>query len=254
MPQVTSEGRNSVRSMPAPPTKVKDYVLKILSSGQPMKRDEIVSRARALAPADGFVLASGNATPTVKKALTLLFEEGRIERPRIGWWRIVKIPDCIPVDNERLPIAAEPEEEQEPETRIPIEREIGSGPESVYVYYHDAYAELARRKGSPVWECKVGTTFGPPDGRVIGQGALTQFPRPPIIGLVIRTENGRGLERALHTALTLAGKRVEGGGGSEWFVTSPDQIERWVCAYWNSLTIFAAVDTKAMEAAKSVIA
>lgn len=252
MPQVTPEGRNSVRSMPAAPTKVKEYVLKILSSGQPLKRDEIVSQARALAPVDGFVLTAGNAIPTVRKALKLLFDEGRIERPRLGWWRITRIPDSTPVD-EQLSTLVEPEGEPEPEKRIHIEREIGSGPESVYVYYHDAYAELARRKGSPVWECKVGSTFGPPDARVIGQGALTQFPRPPIIGLVIRTENGRGLERALHIALTLAGKRIEGGGGSEWFVTSPDQIERWVCAYWNSLTVFASVDKTAIEAAKTVM-
>jgi len=251
MPQASPANRNSIRSMPAPPTKVKEYILKILSSGQPMKRDEVVSRARALAPVDGFVLTAGNAIPTVKKALALLFDEGRIERPRIGWWRITRIPDCTPVD-EQSSTLGESEVEPEPETRVHIEREIGSGPESVYVYYHDAYAELARRKGSPVWECKVGSTFGPPDARVIGQGALTQFPRTPIIGLVIRTENGRGLERALHIALTLAEKRIEGGGGSEWFVTSPDQIERWVCAYWNSLTIFASVHKTAIEAAETV--
>lgn len=232
--------KRPARAIPATPTKVKEYLLEILSSGQPMKRDELVSRARALAPRDGFVLQVNTAIPTVKRALKLLANEGTIESPRVGWWRITNITNQHSVDPS-LPVEPEPEEEEietESEPRIAIEREIGEGPESVYVYYHDAYAELARLKGNAVWECKVGSTLGNPDARVIGQGALTAFPRAPIIGLVIRTGNGRGLERALHTALTLAGKRVEDGAGSEWFLTSPDRIEYWVQEFWKSLKAF----------------
>jgi hypothetical protein len=198
-----------------------------------MKRDEIVARVRMLAPEDGFILEADGAIPTVNKALKLLADQGIIESPRVGWWKIVQPleqcslavpPTDIPApESDETEAEAEPEPEPEPERRVHIQREIGNGPESVYVYYHDAYAELARRKGLFEWECKVGSTLGDPDLRVIGEGALTAFPRCPIIGLVIRTENARSLERAIHAALTLAGKRIEGGGGYEWFLTSPDR-------------------------------
>jgi T5orf172 domain len=222
-----------------------------------MKRAELISRARALAPPNGFVLDS--ATATVKKALSLLALDRRVESPRTGWWRIA-IPDSTPGQHAEtggpVTIESEPPEEKVglaavagPTSRIVINREIGNGPESVYVYYHDAYADQARLNGSSVWECKVGSTVGEPDARVIGQGALTAFPRPPIIGLVIRTEDGRNLERALHSALTLVGRRVEGGGGSEWFMTSPEQIERWVQAFWGSLTLLG----NSQETQKSVV-
>ncbi len=227
------------RPIPASPTTVKEYIRTLLGPGQPMKRDEIVARVRMLAPKEGFILEPGNAIATVKKALKLLADEDIIESPRVGWWRIIQPLEQLPA----TPLAdiSEPdpvEIEAEPEARVCIEREIGNGPESVYVYYHDAYAELARRKGLSEWECKVGSTLGDPDVRVIGQGALTAFPRCPIIGLVIRTENARGLERAIHTALTLAGKRIEAGADSEWFLTSPDRVEHWVHHFWDSLTLF----------------
>lgn len=221
-----------------------------------MKRDELASRARSLVPANGFVLETATATRTIKKALSLLAREGRVESPRTGWWRIARSDSAIgeQVENGNRQASESDTEEQElvatevaeSTSGITVEREIGKGPESVYVYYHDAHANLAQQNGSSVWECKVGWTIGEPDSRVIGQGALTAFPRPPIIGLVIKTEDGRRLEHALHSALTLAGKRVK-GGGSEWFMTSPEQIELWVQAFWNSLTIFDSLRDSRIE-------
>jgi len=124
----------------------------------------------------------------------------------------------------------------EPDTpRLKIEREIGEGPECVYVYFHDAHFELAQRKGASTWECKVGWTVGEPDVRIMGQGALTCFPRCPVIGLVIRTHDGRNLERLLHAALSYAGARIKNGAGSEWFSTSPDLVERWFLQFKETL-------------------
>ncbi len=229
--------------MPAPPSKVKEYLLEILGSGEPFKRDELVSRAKGLAQSNGFRLDASAAIPNVKKALRSLANDGKIESPRVGWWRIANPDLPQPVQFDAGEPQSEPEEaEPQPEQRIVINREIGDGPESVYVYYHEAYAELAQLKGASEWECKVGWTVGEPDSRVIGQGALTAFPAPPIMGLVIRTENGRALERAIHTALTLAGRRVERNGGTEWFITSPIRIEQWVSAFSGSLKILLSHD------------
>ncbi len=101
----------------------------------------------------------------------------------------------------------------------------------------DVYFELSQRKGMSTWECKVGWTVGDPDARIMGQGALTCFPRCPVIGLVIRTHDGRNLERLLHAALSYAGTRINNGAGSEWFLTSPDLVEQWFLQFKGTLKI-----------------
>jgi hypothetical protein len=53
--------------------------------------------------------------------------------------------------------------------------------------------------------------------------------------LVIRTHAGRHLEHIIHAALSLAGAKINGGGGSEWFLTSPAIIERWFLQFKESL-------------------
>ena len=179
-------------------------------SGEPSKRDELVSRARGLAHRHGFKLDASAAIPTIKKALRLLANEKKIESPRVGWRRIVKPDQPQPAQfSAEEPQYDHEQSEPEPAQRIAIQRQVGNGPESVYVYYHEAYAELAQLKGASEWECKIGWTAGEPDARLIGQSALTAFPAAPVMGLVVRTENGRALERAIHIALTLAGRRVE---------------------------------------------
>lgn len=129
-------------------------------------------------------------------------------------------------------------------SRLRIERTIGEGPESVYLYYHDVHAEFAATKGLFVWECKIGRTIGEPNARIIGQGALTCFPRPPIVGLLIRTHDGRSTEALLHSALVLAGRRIDQGGGSEWFLTSPDRVSDWFSACLASISILSSNATR----------
>lgn len=191
---------------------------------------------------------------TVKKALGTLAGRSQVTKPRIGWWQIARdsgpvaqraavnldLPDS---QSDGSPIA---QENQIPADgviaedtlgKLTVERKIGEGPECVYVYYHDSDAKLAKHDGQSAWPCKVGYTVGEPDTRIIGQGAMTCFHRPPIVGLVIRTHDARSLERVLHSALTYAGKRIDAGAGSEWFVTSPKRIERWFQAHLETLPL-----------------
>ena len=47
----------------------------------------------------------------------------------------------------------------------------------------------------------------------------------PEIGLEIKTNNPRALEKAIHGILELKGQKVETSGkGSEWFLTSPTEV------------------------------
>ena len=45
------------------------------------------------------------------------------------------------------------------------------------------------------------------------------------IGLEIRTDNPRCLEKAIHAILELKGKKIDmRGKGNEWFLTSPNDV------------------------------
>jgi T5orf172 domain len=227
-----------VPTVPASPAILKELIPQILASGGPIKRDAIIARLRQIAPVRGFTLRPGTAA--TKKALALLLASNRVISPRVGFYALPPTlnaaPDSGTSDTQTEdPAAIEIALPQSEARKLEIQREIGEGPECVYVYFHDVYREVAQNKGLTRWECKVGCTVGEPDARIVGQGALTCFPRSPVIGLVIRTHDGRHLEHLIHGALSYAGAKVNGGGGSEWFLTSPALIERWLVLFNESL-------------------
>jgi hypothetical protein len=223
---VESLSRKAPR-VPASPLLVKDAILEILNSTEePLKREEIIQRLCRIMPARGFKLSPDTAEHVTKKALKILREENQVTTPRVGWYSLSARSVPAEAGEENIPDLGF-EEVEEPEPKLKVMRLIGEGPQSVYLYFHEAHVELANSKRQAAWECKVGWTIGEPTARIIGQGALTCFPRPPVIGLVIRTHDGRNLERLLHAALSYAGAKIEEGGGSEWFVTSPALVEQW---------------------------
>ena len=60
--------------------------------------------------------------------------------------------------------------------------------------------------------------------RVKGQMTAAIYEEPEI-GLEIRTDNPRCLERAIHAILELKGRKIDtSGGGNEWFLTSPNEV------------------------------
>lgn len=107
---------------------------------------------------------------------------------------------------------------------LEIEKTIGTGSESVYVWYKPKDFTLAKHQRSKVWDCKIGRCKGAPDYRIISQGALTAFADRPTVPLVFRTENSTNLERVLHAALAYSGRRIMSGGGVEWFRTNPKEV------------------------------
>jgi HTH-type transcriptional regulator/antitoxin HipB len=90
---------------------------------------------------------------------------------------------------------------------------IGSGPESVYVYYFPS------DYSPPSWPCKIGRSKGDPLVRIRAQQASMK--ERPLIPLVIKTDDSILLEAELHCSLT----RCD-AFGKEWFMTNPDEVER----------------------------
>lgn len=90
--------------------------------------------------------------------------------------------------------------------------EIGTGAQWVYAYgYRCAPDRL-----------KIGSAAGDVEARVAAQIG-TGTPDKPRLVLKIATPDCRALERALHGALQVRGRRVD-GAGAEWFVVERDEI------------------------------
>ena len=61
--------------------------------------------------------------------------------------------------------------------------------------------------------------------RIIGQ-AGTCYPEFPHVALVIYCDDSAQMETALHAILKLQKKHIESAPGTEWFMTSPEEIEK----------------------------
>jgi DNA-binding Xre family transcriptional regulator len=79
----------------------------------------------------------------------------------------------------------------------------------------------ALSSGEDRWKCKIGSAASADPSKRISQQAIAMT-TVPVLGLVIRTENGLVLEK--HLQGLLKGQRAD-CPGKEWFLTSPDEIE-----------------------------
>src|SRR5690606_42058832 len=53
--------------------------------------------------------------------------------------------------------------------------------------------------------------------------AAAALPEQPYVALVIRTDDPRSLEGAIHSVLDVRRRKVENSPGKEWYLTSPDR-------------------------------
>jgi hypothetical protein len=221
------------RGIPLTPTVGRDLVWEYLTQQTgPVKRSDLIKYAEAEHKNRGGT-GGGDPTNSVKRALNGLIEEQKvIPTGALGYYSLASgQARSSAVDNTRLPIATE--QIGGSDSIIPKET-IGVGAELVYVYYDDARRELAELKGNNVWPCKIGFTAGHLSSRILAQ--TTGMARLPIVGLVIKTDDGRSLERALHIALDQAERRDDEAIGTEWFLTSPDRVKLWYQTYSEAVT------------------
>lgn len=100
---------------------------------------------------------------------------------------------------------------------------IGHGNSSVYVVYFDTFKENALSKGDNRWHCKIGRTSRLDVLERVNDKAF--IPETPTTGLVIKTDEPKRLENALHKLLKQFDRHIENAPGKEWFNTSPDEVK-----------------------------
>ena len=114
--------------------------------------------------------------------------------------------------------------DSEPDNLEP-EKIIGSGKQSVYLYYYPAYRRLAELQDEEVWACKIGKAKNDPLIRISSQ-TRTALPEYPTVGLIIKTNEFTLMETTIQNILKLHKKHIQNAPGREWFLTSPSEVER----------------------------
>ncbi|MYB70883.1 MAG: GIY-YIG nuclease family protein [Gemmatimonadetes bacterium] len=197
-------------------------------SGKVAERQEIIGTIVKIHRDRGGLPPRGRAAGVFKKVLADMKLEGKAENLSLGIWRIS--PSSDPPETEAVE-SVEPSQVSEEEEVIqpdqpdsPYEKIVGSGKDSVYLYYYPAYRQLAESNGESSWPCKVGKSERDPAIRVESQAA-TAMPEQPKIALLIQTDKPLELEKAIHKLLSKDGKQLKGAPGAEWFVTSPSEVE-----------------------------
>lgn len=225
----------SGENVPLTPGVARQLVEELFKKKATWKRSELVKEVQRVHLERAGAPGKQDPFAIVKKALQRLAEDGKIENAHFAHWKW-----CGSVEDETDTRSDEMNgvDELDMDELSPnfIEREIGSGAESVYIYFNPNDRELATLKNLDIWECKVGRTgVTDPMPRIINQGAKTALSHPPVIGLVIRTHDSVALEKALHAALRTADQEVDDSPGTEWFLTSPERVEAWYDMFQQSI-------------------
>lgn len=237
---IMSEDINSkypYRNIPLAPAIIEELTQELFN-GQLVSRQTIVEDVIKFHEKNGGAKSTANITHSVKKALSNLKEKGIADNPSTGYWRIqvkesnqIINPTLILQEIEAIPI------ESPNEIIIQIaDKIIGEGRSSIYLYYLPLYRQSAELQSQNIWHCKIGKTDGDPLNRILSQ-ASTALPEKPHIALIFKTNFPSELETAIHSILTIRNRKIDSSPGSEWFLTSPDEVENIVeMIYLNHLT------------------
>lgn len=225
---------------------VRQIIEELFREQSQWKSGDLVERVIQSHRARGGSVVS-NPNFTIGRVLRDLRNDGLVIAPGHGWWRWTgSSPDpSIPEGQAPDTTVSVDDAINDFEPVIRPEKEVGDGPECVYLYFNPNDRRLAEIEGRDVWECKIGRT-GSRDAiqRILGQGIRTALSRLPTVGLVLRAEDSAALENALHSSLRLVGAEVPDSPGNEWFLTSPVRVEAWYESFQNAL---AAVKTTSAE-------
>jgi hypothetical protein len=202
-------------------------IMQLFGNNQVARREDIASAILTRHLKLGGLRPTQTPQQIAKKALTTLKDAGLAVNPSFGFWKILSSEW---VNDEEANAAASDIESEEDvqdlaDATWQAERTIGTGAQAVYLYFLPAYRDVAMQKQQPNWRCKIGmTTRDDPRDRIYSQ-ASTALPERPVIGLVIRTDMALALEKAIHGILNVRNRGIPDLPGSEWFMTSPDEVE-----------------------------
>ena len=216
--------------LPLSPAMASELAVDIFA-GQTVKRQEVIDKVVQYHRTNGGLPSEAQDLPrSVKKALENLKDCGKVENPSQGFWRFIKLtvePSETETETETKEEGGESCNIIEEHPRIDAKKIIGSGDGAVYIYFYSIYEKYAALIGDEFWPCKVGLSERDPLIRVLSQSG-TALPEVPVIALLIKTDKPRVLENALHSILDLKGRRTLLAPGTEWFNTSPTEIEKFL--------------------------
>ncbi len=185
-----------------------------LFAGQTVQRQKIISDVEEThLERDGLPSRAQFNNP-VTLALYNMRREGEASNPDKG-------------ANWLIPSSAQDDDSVDPEPNnldLEPEKIIGSGKQSVYLYYYPVYRRLAELEGKRVWACKIGKARNDPLIRISAQ-TRTALPEYPKVGLIIKTNEFGLMETTIQNILKLQGKHMQNAPGTEWFLTSPSEVE-----------------------------
>lgn len=195
------------RGCPLTPHSAIRLIPNLLLADKGSKRSELVPLVVERHEELGGIAAESNPVAVVKRALQLLAAEGTIQNRGYGMWFLSTEKDSE--------LEYEDDDEDDDSSCQPLVT-YGEGLESVYLYHYPQY----EAKGA--FPCKIGMTRGSAVGRIRSQQS-TAMPEMPVVDWVIKVDDALLVEKFLHSALALQGKKKEGSPGSEWFVIEPSE-------------------------------
>lgn len=186
-------------------------------NGRQAKRNEIINYVVTQHRLRGGKDGASDTTTCIKKSLNNLQKQGTIRSLAYGLYGAASKSD----EKASTPAVTTPEPEGENKP-TPL-KSVGTGTGCVYVYYFGLYKSEASRNGEQNWPCKIGLSENEASSR-ISQQIGTALPEIPVWALEIKTANPSWLEAAIHSVLKCRGKWHQKSPGSEWFMTSPEEV------------------------------
>ena len=236
---------NDYSQIPLMPSNAKPLVLEALEKKGPVKKASLDSVVDMLHRNRGGIPGVQSIKLVVKKALQELEKDGEVENVGYGIWKHAGSENIESSQESVITEKSTTLVNIEEKTGITPKKIIGTGAECVYVYYNPNDHELAKVKNLKKWECKIGRCASEnPIPRILEQGVKTALSRLPEIGLIIRTDDSSLLEKALHASLDFIEEDYFDSVGNEWFITSPEHIEKWYEAYTISIATLRGVDSE----------
>lgn len=222
----SSEGDYPYRGVPLTPQIIVNLA-KQLFAGKLVQRQTIAEEVRKTHLKRGGLPPRGiNFKSSIDRALKIMQKAGELESPSVGYWKILPTntaagPEDTPVSEVSVPAEETAGEILSDESVAEVV--IGEGPASVYLYYLPTYRSRAEERGEDRWPCKIGRTDQNPLQRVLSQAA-TALPERPVVFVAFRTKYSAALEAAFHNVFRLRGLAVQDAPGTEWFLTSPQEV------------------------------
>ena len=200
----------------------RELILQRFAGGPRVPRREIVLHVET-AHCAGVRKLVENEKQIISDALRSLRDKGFADNSKHGWF----IRDHNPSGTDSIVTTdpACPRKTISTHSDLFSEKTIGSGRSSVYLYYYQQYRDAAEAGGDKVWKCKIGSTRHSQPQTRIREQVGTALPEKPKIGLHIKTDAHEKIERIIHDILKVRGKHIAEAPGTEWFLTSPSEVE-----------------------------